>query len=184
MVDATPSDRQLVRADRLLKPGWSEVTTLTVTPSTPDPVFVTNLALGPDDDSIFVHVTTTGSPDCPWPWSYALLTWVSSEGRELGSVKIHGPCEGEVFRIGNGLRPMERNGGIYLYPRSYNLRWVDLGNPWNLSFKFQTAATSGGSVDFGERATLVVPAVPRGNALPDFTIEGEFARLIWRLFSR
>ena len=77
---------------------------------------------------------------------------------------------------------MERNGSIRLYPRSYNLRWVDSGKPWTLAFKFQTAATVNGAPDFGERATLMVPAVPRGNALPDFTIEGEFARLILNLF--
>ena len=167
-------------AEYFVPTGWRNETTLTVTPSTPDPVFVTDLELGEDDDTIWVQVTTENS-ECPWPWSYALLTWVSSEGRELGSTTIHGPCEGEVFRIGNGRQPVERAGSIRLYPRSYNLRWVELGNPWTINFKFETGQTSSGPVDFGSRATLMVPAVPRGNAKPDFSIEAEIARILWNL---
>ena len=157
---------------------------MTVTPSTPDPVIVTDLALGENDDTIYIHVTTTGSSECPWPWSYALLTWVSSEGRELGSVKIHGPCEGEVFRLGNGRKPVERYGSVRLYPRSYNLRWVDSGNPWTLDFKFQTASMVGDSADFGERATLMAPSVPYGNAVADWSIEDSIAYLIFNLLFR
>jgi len=139
---------------------------------------VTDLALGPDDDTIFVHVTTTGTTDCPWPWSYAMLTWVSSQGRELGSIKIHGPCEGEVFRIGNGRQPVDRAGSIRLYPRSYNLRWVDLGNPWKLDFKFETASTAGGVTDFGERATLSPLNDPSGRTELSWDILDGFALLI------
>ena len=141
-------------AEYFVPTGWRNETTLTVDAATPDPVLVTDLALGPDDDTIWVQVTTENSDDCPWPWSYALLTWVSSQGRELGSTTIHGPCEGEVFRIGNGRQPVDRAGSIRLYPRSYNLRWVDLGNPWTLNFKFETGQMASGPVDFGSRATL------------------------------
>jgi hypothetical protein len=140
MVADIPSNRQLKEAETA---GWRNPATVTVTPETPDPVQVTDLALGPDDDTIWIHVETTGSTDCPWPWSYAMLTWVTSEGRELGSTKIHGPCEGEIFRLGNGRPPLERAGSIRLYPRAYNLKWVDLGYPWTLNFKFETGATSG-----------------------------------------
>ena len=36
----------------------------------------------------------------------------------------------------------------------------------------------------GTRATLMVPEVPRGNAKPDFSIEGEFARLLLNLLMK
>lgn len=175
----TPWRSRYKVAEYFVPTGWRNETTLTVTPSTPDPVLVTDLALGPDDDTIWVQVTTTGSQECPWPWSYALLTWVSSEGRELGSTTIHGPCEGEVFRIGNGRQPVDRAGSIRLYPRSWNLRWVDLGNPWTLNFKFETGQMASGPVDFGSRATLAAPAVPRGNAEPDYTLLDGFAWIVF-----
>lgn len=158
--------------------GWRNPATVTVTPSTPDPVEVVDLALGPDDDTIWVHVTTKGSADCPWPWSYALLTWVNSQGRELGSIPIHGPCEGEVFRLGNGRKPLERAGSIRLYPRSYNLRWVDLGHPWTLEFKFETGSISPTiEVPLGD-STLGTFDPDNGSAPLDFFIEDAFASLI------
>ena len=172
----------LARANRLQ--GWRNPATVTVTPSTPDPVEVTDLALGPDDDTIWVHVSSSGTEDCPWPWSYALLTWVNSQGRELGSVKIHGVCEGEVFRLGNGLPPVERAGSIRIYPRSYNLKWVELGHPWTLDFRFQTGSSSQGSVGGVGDSTLGTFDPDNGAAPLDFALEDGFAVLLFNLFFR
>jgi len=153
--------------------GWRNPTSITVTPSTPDPVEVTEISLGPDDDTIWIHVTTNGSADCPWPWAFAILTWVNSQGRELGSCKIHGPCEGEVFRLGNGRKPVERTGSIRIYPRSYNLRWVDLGHPWNLDFKFETGTLAPPVVvDLGG-STLGSFVPDDGGAPLDYELEAE-----------
>ena len=180
----TPSISPLQRATEPRLTGWRNPATVTVTPSTPDPVVVTDLALGPDDDTIWVHVTTKGSTDCPWPWSFALLTWVTSEGRELGSTKIHGPCEGEVFVLGNGRAPLDRAGSIRIYPRAYNLQWIKKGHPWTLDLKFETGSlktTIEGSVDGGTLGGFVPDG---GNAPIDFFIDDAFAYLLFNIFLR
>lgn len=173
-----PSTSKSQRAEDDNPGGWRNPATVTVTPSSPDPVVVTDLALGPDDDTIWIHVTSTGSSDCPWPWSYAVLTWVNSQGREMGSTTIHGVCEGEVYRLGNGRKPVDRAGSVRIYPRSYNLAWVKLGHPWTLEFKFQTgnlAPTIEVPLDGG---TLGGFTPDDGGAPIDLSIEDAFAYLI------
>lgn len=178
MVDATPSPlTPATRAEPRLR-GWSEPTSVTVTPSTPDNVYITDLTLQPDDDSIWVHVTSSGGKDCPWPWSYAVLTWVSSEGRELGSAVIHGPCEGEVYRIGNGRAPLDRTGSIRLYPRSYNLQWVKLGHPWTLTFKFETGTDRPALPGSLDGSGAIGFSDSDGDAPLDFFIDDLFALLL------
>jgi hypothetical protein len=184
MVAGIPLNPQPLKAEPRLA-GWRNPASVTVTPATSDPVVVTDLALGPDDDTIWVHVTTTGSEECPFPWAYAILTWVTSEGRELGSTKIHGNCEGEVFLIGNGRTPLDRAGSIHLYPRGYNLRWIDLGNPWTLDFKFETG-TLRPVIEIPEGTlgdgTLGTFDPDNGGAPLDFFIEDALAYLIFNLF--
>ena len=165
-----------VEINRLV--GWRNPASVTVTPETADPVDVVDLALGPDDDTIWVHVTSRGSQDCPWPWSYAVLTWVNSQGRELGSTTIHGTCEGEVYRLGNGLPPLERAGSIKIYPRSYNLEWVKRGHPWTLDFKFQTGSLAPNIEDALGGGTTGSFDPDNGAAPLDLSIEDFFVYLI------
>lgn len=156
---------------------WRNETTVTVTPSTPDPVVITDIDLGPEHDTLWVHVTSSPLPNgCPFPWAYALLTWVSSEGRELGTAKVYGACEGEVFRLGVGRSPSQRTGSVRLYPRSYNLAWVNLGHPWELTFKFQTGVGVESPPVLGTRATLGVLA-DLVDARVNYAIADEFARI-------
>ena len=91
-----------------------------------------------NDDTIWVKMTSTSQGECPWPWSYGLFTWITENGRELGTVKVNGVCEGEVFRLGVGLAPEFRTGRLGFTPRNYNLKWIELGNPWYLTFSFKT----------------------------------------------
>ena len=158
--------------------GFGEPFSVTVTPATPDPVIVTDLSLGPEDDTIWANVVTTPAPGdrCPFPWAYALLTWVTTEGRELGTAKIHGPCEGEVFRFGVGRTPSVRTGSIRLYPRSYNLAWIKLGHPWTLTFRFATGKSVEGAPVLGTRATLGVLA-DLANAGVSYAITGNIATI-------
>ncbi len=156
--------------------GWGQTVSVTVNASTPDPVIITDLELGPDDDAIWAYVRTAAGDRCPFPWAYAILTWVTSEGRELGSATIHGPCEGEVFRISNGLTPTEKVGSIRLYPRSYNLAWIELGHPWTLSFRFQTGKLYSAGAAFGTRATLGVLA-DLDDARVSYAIDGDTAKV-------
>ena len=93
-------------------------------------------------DTIWIKVTSKPDGDCPWPWSYGLVSWVTDKGRELGTVKVNGVCEGEVFRLCVGLPPSERTGTLQFEPRSYNLAWVKLGHPWPLKFQWKSGKSS------------------------------------------
>ena len=113
---------------------------LTVYPDTNSPVDIGEFVLGAEDDTIWIKVTSAPQSGCPWPWSYGLLTWITDNGRELGTVKINGVCEGEVFRLGVGLPPLERTGDVLFTPRSYNRAWISISDPpiWSLSFEAQS----------------------------------------------
>jgi hypothetical protein len=68
-------------------------------------------------------------------------------------------------------------------PRSYNLQWIKLGNPWRLSFMFRSGNAN--APELTTRTTLMtpyVPEVPEGNARPDYFTEDAFAYLLFNLF--
>lgn len=124
-------------------------------------VEVGSFSLKEDDDTIFIEVQQT-SPDQVWNYSYGLLWWESSFGRELGTEKVYGCLSGEVFRLSIGRTPRSRNGRLYFTPRAYNRKWISIDSPptWSLSFAAESAKS--GSVPdvpvFGTRATLGVLA--------------------------
>ena len=144
---------------------------------------VGSFSLEPEQDTIWVRLTELSTSD-PRPWAYGILSWRSASGYELGSVKAYGQAESEVFRLGVGLSPSDRYGVITFTPRAFNLGWIKGGYPWPLRFEAQSGVASEGPPALGSKATLMVPAVPRGNALPDFTIENEFAQMIIRFLMR
>ena len=135
---------------------WTDLGQITVTPND-DEVVVGSFSLTGNDNTLWVQMTCLDAPG-PWPWSYAILGFKTSLGYELGSIKAYSEDEGEVFRLGNGLQPVERNGVITLRPRSFNLAWINKGNPWTLAFKAQSGVTGGGgddpSFDHGTLATF------------------------------
>lgn len=96
--------------------------------------------LAPGQDTVWVRITQLNEPAF-WPWSYGILSWRSSLGLELGSVKAYSSQLGEVFRLGVGLPPLDWTGSIWFEPRGYNLGWLKAGFPWELSFEAQ-AGTS------------------------------------------
>lgn len=116
--------------------GWEDLGNITVTPDTND-VVVGSFSLQEGHTHIWVRMRSLSTPD-PWPWSYGILSWKSSEGYELGSVKAYSETESEVFRLGNGLPPVVRSGVITFEPRSFNLAWIKRGNPWTLNFQVQS----------------------------------------------
>ena len=138
--------------------GWQTIGELTFTPDDRTTV-VGDFTIGPDDDTIWVKVTSLTSPS-PWPWSYGILSWQTANGNELGSVKAYSEQVGEVFRLGVGLPPSERTGSLTFEPRSFNLAWIKQGNPWTLRFEAQSGKSSQGTLpdlpSFGTRATLGV----------------------------
>ena len=81
----------------------------------------------------------------PWPWSYGILGFRTSNGYELGSVKAYPEVDSEVFRLGIGRPPSERSGLLTFEPRSFNLAWIKNGYPMSLKFECASGTTGGGS---------------------------------------
>ena len=117
---------------------------ITISPEEPSFHVIGEYQMGPNQDTIWIKVTSGSSGDCPWPWSYGLLTWVTENGRELGTVKVNGTCEGEVFRLGVGRPPFVRTGSLQFKARAYNTAWVKLGNDWPLEFEVWSGTSTGG----------------------------------------
>lgn len=104
--------------------------------------------IGAAADTIWVKVTQLGG-DSPWPFSYGLLSWVTFDGRELGTVKVYGRNEGEVFRLSVGRQPVGWTGRFIFEPRHWNLRWVQAaGADWPLRFEAASGSSGGGVSSF------------------------------------
>ena len=157
---------------------WTEVGSVNVGPQDFE-VLVGSFSMEPEEDTIWFRVTQT-SPEDVWKYSFGLLTWRTSFGQELGTEKVYGDTDSEVFRLGVGLPPLERTGNVYFTPRAYNRRWISIDNPptWSLSFEAQSGfASSGGAPAFGTRATLTTLADVAGKSL-DFLIESGLAKVV------
>lgn len=138
-------------------------------------VLVGPFSLQEGDDTLWVNITQI-SPQQEWNYSYALVWWESSDGRQLGTQKVYGTQLGEIFRFGVGLSPVERNGNIYFAPRSYNRRWISIDNPplWTLNFEAESGVTGGGvnPPAFGISATLGTLANLANVRIPYEIIDG------------
>lgn len=106
------------------------------------------ITLKEEDDTIWLDVTQT-SPTEDWKYSYGIVSFVSTNGAELGSAKVYGNQNGEVFRLGVRRAPSVRTGVIRFRPRAWNLQWVSAkGAPrWELSFSYETGKTTFSSGD-------------------------------------
>jgi hypothetical protein len=105
---------------------------------------VGGFVMGEGDDTLWVKMTLL-SPATPWPWSYGILGFLTSEGYELGSIKAYAESESEIFKLGIGRSPLQRTGKLTFRPRAYNLGWIKKGNPFSLRFECSSGVTSGGS---------------------------------------
>ena len=160
-----------------LADSWILVGERTFTPDDEAGV-IGGVSLSEEDDTIWVRITNLNAPG-PWPWSYGILGWQSSQGYELGSIKCFSDSVGEVTKLGVGLRPVDRSGQLVFRPRSYNLAWIKNGNPWTLRFEAKVgSSSSGGDVpSFGTRATLGVLTDAAG-AVIDYAISEGVARIL------
>lgn len=121
---------------------WSLIAEKTFKPDDLTEV-VGSFSMQEGDDTLWIRVTQLTSNQTT-PWSYGILSWRSSEGRELGSVKAYGNEASEVFTLGNGRPPMVRNGVITFTPRAFNLGWIRNGFDWPLRFEAASGTTAGG----------------------------------------
>ena len=159
--------------------SWTPVGSVAVGPQDRE-VLVGSFSLEPDDNCIFVKVTQQNPPDY-WTYSFGLLTWKSAAGQELGTIKVYGDVDSEVFRLGTGLTPEERTGDLLFRARAYNRRWIEQALPpiWELDFEAQSGKIfSGGGGNDG----LSVPATlgsfaNTNNARIPLTVTDGFAYL-------
>lgn len=157
--------------------GYQSVGSIAVGPQDRQ-VLVGSFSLKPGDNTVWIRVTQTSPPDV-WSYSYGLLTWKSSNGKELGTVKVYGDLDSEVFTLGVGLPPTLTQGSFYFTPRAYNRRWIDAALPpiWALDFEARSGVTGGSGSPFGIPATLASISVAAGSTLAYELTDG-FAYLI------
>jgi len=122
---------------------WSSVGTRTFTPDDLTEV-VGSFVMGENHDTLWTRITLL-SPAEPWPWSYGILGFRTSNGYELGSIKAYPEVDSEVFKLGIGRPPYERSGELTFEPRSFNLAWIRNGYPLTLKFECASGTTGGGS---------------------------------------
>jgi len=160
-----------------LADSWILVGERTFTPDDSSGV-IGGISLSDEDDTIWVRVTNLNQPG-PWPWSYGILGWQTSQGYELGSIKCFSDSVGEVAKLGVGLRPVVRTGELVFRPRSYNLAWIKNGNPWTLRFEAKVGSSSSGGdlPEFGYRATLGVLTDLAGSVI-NYAITDGVARVL------
>ena len=142
--------QQLSQVDpELFFTDWETVGTHTFEPND-SLVVVGSFSMQQGDDTIWVRMTQTNGQTNS-PWSYGILSWRTSAGYELGSVKAYGETQSEVFRLGVGRSPSLLDGSITFEPRGFNLGWIKNGYPWTLQFEASSGVTngSGGGSDIG-----------------------------------
>ena len=122
---------------------WSVVGTKTFTPDDLNEV-VGSFSMSEGDDTLWTRITLL-SPATPWPWSYGILGFRTSNGYELGSTKAYPEVDSEVFKLGIGRPPYERTGLLTFEPRSFNLAWIRNGYPMSLKFECASGITNGQS---------------------------------------
>ena len=135
---------------------WQSLGSITVTANDLS-VVVGSFSIDAGDDTIWVDIQSE-NPEDPWPWSYGIISWQTSFGRELGSAKAFTERAGEVVPLGVGCEPRSRSGSIIYEPRSFNLAWVKKGNPLSLSFSVASGVRAGapiGEISTGTLASFV-----------------------------
>ena len=142
---------------------WSLIGEKTFTPDDFNEV-IGSFSLASGDDTLWIRITQLNEgPDSPW--SYGILGWRSSQGYELGSTKAYGQTESEIFRLGVGRSPSDRNGSITFEPRAFNLGWIREGWPWQLRFEAASGSTTGGGQTVGAVVNSFVDTSDNGLSL-------------------
>lgn len=129
-----------VESPSLMFTDWQTVGEHTFTPDD-SLVVVGSFSMGEGDDTIWVRMTQLNG-QVNSPWSYGILSWRTTAGYELGSVKAYGQTQSEVFRLGTGRPPSLLSGSITFEPRGFNLGWIKSGNPWSLQFEASSGVTN------------------------------------------
>ena len=160
-------------------PVWQNVGTITVTANTNGPVDVGEYELREGSDSLFVRVTQVGG-DFPFRHAYGILSWRNDDGNALGSCKAYGKAESEVYKLGGGLQPIDRQGTVTFQPRHYNLSWIEaIGTNWTLRFEAASGESHGGGEADALAAVAAALIDPDANGVQFEDAEGDLIRVVF-----
>lgn len=106
-------------------------------------VYVGSATIGPDSGVVTVGAITVptyggvqlkvgNATQTPFPFGFCLLSYRSTYGLELGTIRVWPKPELVSYALGRGLTVDDNNGVIQVEPRTWNLRWVRAG--FSLSF--------------------------------------------------
>ena len=104
--------------------AWQRIGIVTISP-TSDAVVVGPIEV-PAFDGFEVRVRLLSGP-YPFQFGYGLLSYRSSVGKELGTIKVWPRNEAEDYLLGKGMTCTDTTGVLVFEPRTWSLRWVKAG---------------------------------------------------------
>lgn len=104
--------------------AWQRIGIVTISP-TSDAVVVGPIEV-PAYDGFEVRVRLLSGP-YPFQFGYGLLSYRSSLGKELGTIKVWPKNEPEDYVLGKGQICTDTTGVLVFEPRTWSLRWVKAG---------------------------------------------------------
>lgn len=148
--------------------AWEEIGTVTVSPDD-DEVVVGPIQV-PTFNGLPVRVQLLGGP-YSFQFGYGLLSYSSSRGKELGTVRVWPKTEAETYLLGQGLTVSDNTGVLKFRARTWNLRWVEAGFPLTLRVWADLAG------DLPPAVPYVSPGFSDGLTDLTLTVLGQLARL-------
>lgn len=128
---------------------WSDLGSVSISASDLS-VDLGPISLPAGHNRLYLRVTQL-MPQENWRYSFGIASFVSTEGAELGAVKVYGNTDGQVFTLGEGRTPLVGDGVLRFRPRHYNLRWVALTESpnWDLAFEWDSEEFGSASAGAG-----------------------------------
>lgn len=74
-----------------------------------------------------LRVKVIGGAGTPFQFGYCLLSFESTYGRELGTIKVWPRPELTAYHLGATLSPVDSFGVLVIEPRTWNTRWARAG---------------------------------------------------------
>lgn len=110
--------------------AWQYIGSVTVSPNTEETV-VGSITV-PTFGGVPVKILQTSS--APFQFGYGLLSYRSTYGRELGTIRVWPRTDFTSYMLGQGLTVVDNSGVLVFEPRTWNLRWVRAGFALSIDF--------------------------------------------------
>lgn len=76
-----------------------------------------------------LRLKVVGGDGAPFQFGYCLLSFESTYGRELGTIRVWPRPAVTAYLLGEGLAPVDTFGRLVIEPRTWNTRWIRAGFP-------------------------------------------------------